>query len=186
MAVSNSFTDEELAVLLSQGDRVAFTLIYNRYFQVLYIHAYHKLSDSQEAQDIVHELFAQLWAKHQELNIQQSLQSYLYASIRNKILDHFAKKDVRNKYLQSLDGFLQQNYCVTDHRIREKQLNALIEKGITSLPDKMRTVFEMSRQQALSHKEIAQQLNLSENTVKKQINNALRILRSKIGLLFTL
>ncbi|MNT81059.1 RNA polymerase sigma factor [compost metagenome] len=58
----------------------------------------------------------------------------------------------------------------------------MIEKGIAELPPKMREVFELSRKHIMSHKEIAEQLNISEQTVRKQVNNALKILRSKLGM----
>ena len=88
---------------------------------------------------------------------------------------------LRNRIHVTYKGFLESNYSVTDHRIREKQLTELINKGIADLPDKMREIFELSRKNSLSHKQIAAQLNLSEQTVKKQVNNALRILRTKLG-----
>lgn len=177
----SSFSDEELLELLKSEDTAAYTVIYNRYFHQLFIHALQKLNDKEEAQDIVHELFAQLWNKRNDIQIHSNFAAYLYSSVRNKILDHISKKQVRAKYVDSLQGFLNTNYNVTDHRIREKQLAELIEKGISTLPNKMREIFELSRKKSLTHKQIAEQLNLSEQTVKKQVNNALRILRSKLG-----
>jgi len=181
MSSYSSFSDVELTELLKTDDSVAYTVIYNRYFHTLYLHAFQKLNNKQEAQDVVHELFAQLWNKRRELNISNNLIGYLYTGIRNKILDQFCRQQVKDKYINSLQGFLESNYNITDHRIREKQLTELINKGIADLPEKMREIFELSRKNALSHKQIATQLNLSEQTVKKQINNALRILRTKLG-----
>lgn len=83
--------------------------------------------------------------------------------------------------MSSLQNYITHGPCITDHVIREKQLAALIEKGISDLPPKMKEVFELSRKQKLTHKEIAEKLNLSEQTVKKQVNNALKILRVKLG-----
>ena len=97
------------------------------------------------------------------------------------ILDLIAHQQVESKYMSSLQDFMTQGVCITDHSIREKQLAALIEKGISDLPPKMKEVFELSRKHKLSHKEIAEKLNLSEQTVKKQVNNALKILRVKLG-----
>jgi RNA polymerase sigma factor (sigma-70 family) len=94
-----------------------------------------------------------------------------------------AHQQVESKYVSSLQRFLEEGYCVTDHQVRERQLAALIEKGISELPPKMREVFELSRKQAMSHKEIAEQLNLSEQTVRTQVKNALRILRLKLGMM---
>lgn len=177
----STLSDFELAGLLKNGDAAAYTLIYNRYFEVLYIHAYRKLNNQEEAQDIIHEIFAILWTKKETLDIKTSLSSYLYSAVRNKILDLIARQQVETKYVNSLQHFLDQGTCITDHTVREKLLTQLIDKSIADLPPKMKEVFELSRKQKLSHKEIALRLNLSEQTVKKQVNNALKILRTKLG-----
>lgn len=177
----SALSDSDLTELLKNGDAAAYTVIYNRYFDVLYIHAYRKLNYKEEAQDIIHELFAQLWTKRATIEIKSSLASYLYSAVRNKILDLISHQQVESKYMSSLQNFMTQGSCITDYSIREKQLAALIEKGIADLPPKMKEVFELSRKHKLSHKEIADKLNLSEQTVKKQVNNALKILRIKLG-----
>ncbi len=177
----SALSDGDLAVLLKNGDASAYTVIYNRYFDALYIHAYRRLNHKEEAQDIIHELFAQLWTKRALIDIKSNLASYLYSAVRNKILDLISHQQVESKYMSSLQNFMTQGSCLTDHRIREKQLAALIERGIADLPLKMREVFELSRKHKLTHKEIADKLNLSEQTVKKQVNNALKILRLKLG-----
>jgi RNA polymerase sigma-70 factor (ECF subfamily) len=176
-----ALSDVELTELLKSGDAAAYTVIYNRYFDVLYIHAYRKLNHKEEAQDVIHELFTQLWTKRETIEIKSNLTSYLYSAVRNKILDLISHQHVESKYMSSLQNYIVHGACVTDHAIREKQLAALIEKGIADLPPKMKEVFELSRKQKLSHKEIAEKLNLSEQTVKKQVNNALKILRVKLG-----
>ncbi|HEY0272531.1 MAG TPA: sigma-70 family RNA polymerase sigma factor, partial [Chitinophaga sp.] len=69
-----------------------------------------------------------------------------------------------------------------DYRVREKQFMEMIEREIAALPPKMRVVFEMSRKSDYSHREIAAHLDIAEETVKKQIKNALKILRNRLGL----
>lgn len=182
MSVYGALSDLELTDLLKQGDANAYTVIYNRYFDELYLHAYNRLRDKEDAQDVIHELFAGLWNKRDSLYIKSSLGAYLYTSVRNRIMDVISHQQVENKYVSSLQNFIQSGYCVTDHKVREQMLNALIEKGIAELPPKMREVFELSRKHIMSHKEIAEQLNISEQTVRKQVNNALKILRSKLGM----
>jgi RNA polymerase sigma-70 factor (family 1) len=176
-----ALSDVELIELLKINNAPAYTVIYNRYFYALYIHAYRKLNNKEEAEDIVHELFAQLWTKREVIEIKSNLASYLYSAVRNKILDLIAHHTVESKYISSLENFMIHGACNTDHRVREKQLAELIEKGITDLPPKMKVVFELSRKEKLSHKEIAEKLNLSEQTVRKQVNNALKTLRIKLG-----
>lgn len=186
MLADTTLSDVELISLLKQGDAVAYTIIYNRYFEELYIHAYNRLRDKDEAQDLLHELFANLWNKRTALEIKSSLAAYLYTAVRNRVMDVIAHQQVETKYISSLQHFLDHGYCVTDHQVRERQLAALIEKGIADLPPKMREVFELSRKHEMSHKEIAAQLNLSEQTVRTQVKNALKILRLKLGMMLVL
>ncbi len=173
-------SDQHLLSLVGENDERAFAALYQRYKGVLYLHACRLLEDEDEAKDALQELFTKLWIKRHELELRSSLSSYLYAVLRNQILDTFAHKKVEEKYIDSLQQFLEEGECVTDDYIREKELTALIEKEVALLPKKMRTVFEMSRKVHLSYKEIAFELDISDKTVKKQMNNALRILRHKL------
>lgn len=178
--------DQDLFELVKLGNDTAFKTIYNRYFDVMYIHAYRKLNDREEARDVVQEVFANIWSKRTVLVLKISLQAYLYISIRNRILNIIAHKHVQSVHIQSLQHLINQGVCQTDYLVREKELRAIIEEEIAALPNKMQEIFEMSRSQYLSHKEIASALDLSEHTVKKQVNNALRILRTKLGILVLL
>lgn len=176
------FTDQELTNLLKSGDTQAYTEIYDRYIFVLLNHVYNKTGNREEAKDIVHEVFTRLWAGREQLEITGSLAGFLYISARNIVLNQVARKKVEWKYLDSMLRFLEQPQSITDHRVRESQLIALIEKEIAALPPKMREVFELSRKEHLSHVEIAERLHISVQTVSKHITNALRILRIKLGI----
>ena len=175
--------DSELLHQLMLGDVCAFTEIYNRYKRILYQHAINMLKSREEAKDVLQETFVNLWDNREDLIIKTNLSGYLYKSISNRVLNLMAHKQVESKYISSLQGFIDKGEFITDHRIRERQLAALIEKEIADLPPKMREVFRMSRISNLSHKEIAEELSLSEHTVRTQVRNALRLLRVKLGLL---
>ncbi|SFO52095.1 RNA polymerase sigma-70 factor, ECF subfamily [Chitinophaga sp. YR627] len=181
MNVYQQFTDQQLADLLKSGDQQAYIEIYNRYIFVLLNHTYNKTGNREEAKDIVHEVFAKLWANREQLQIMSSLAGFLYTSARNIVLNQITHKKIEEKYFNSIQQFLEQPQTITDHRVRENQLIALIEKEIAALPPKMREVFELSRKQHLSHKEIAEKLDISEQTVSKHVTNALKILRIKLG-----
>nr|WP_199079735.1 RNA polymerase sigma-70 factor [Pedobacter sp. ASV19] len=182
----DSLPDDRLTKLLSQGDPLAYTMVYNRYFEILYVHTRHKLTEPDDAKDIIQEVFTQLWNKRYSLETITNLKAYLYASVRNGVLNAIAHKKYEQKYIDSLPAFLNNAYSVTDHLVREKQLISLIDEQIALLPEKMRILFEMSRKQKLSHKEIGAQMNISELTVKKQVANAVKILRKKLGMSFLL
>ncbi|WP_121811364.1 RNA polymerase sigma factor [Mucilaginibacter kameinonensis] len=178
----NVFSDDELVTLLRKGDREAFAEIYNRYFGLLFIFASRKLKEEDAAKDILQELFSILWEKRQTLNLSGTLPSYLYTAVRNRIIDRIGRNNIEQRYIQSLQSYIDKGYFTTDHRIREKQLSKLIEEAIDSLPAKMRQIFLLSRREHLSHKEIAEMLDISEQTVRSHVKHALRILRLRLGL----
>lgn len=180
----SSYSDNELVELLKSGDQAAFTEIYERYFWLLHSHAYKWMRNRDDAKDILHELFSNLWAKRETLVLKDKLAPYLYAAVRNRIFNQLAREKYSVQYSDSLEAFIDHGECVTDHLIREKMLIEVIEKGIAKMPKKMRQVFEMSRKQQLSHKEIAEQLNISEDTVRKHVQHGLRILRPKLQMIF--
>jgi RNA polymerase sigma-70 factor (ECF subfamily) len=184
MHAYQSFTDQTLLTLLRQGDTEAFTIIYDRYKNLLYNHAYKKLGDQEEVKDVLQELFTNLWNKRGEIPVDVNLPAYLYAGIRNRILNLFSHKEVEHKYMASLQHFIQEGTFSTDLAVREKELAALIQKEVDLLPPKMREVFLLSRKEHFTHSEIADKLSISEQTVAKQVTNALRILRIRLGSMF--
>lgn len=184
MDAVKTLSDAELVDLLKSGDQLAYTEIYDRYILILLNHAYNKTRDREEAKDIVHEVFTTLWARRENFNCQSNLSGYLYAAVRNNILNQVVHNDVKGKYLASIVQFINYNnsQVITDHLVREHQLSSIIEKEIAELPPKMREVFELSRKQHFSHKQIAEKLEISEQTVSKHVTNALRILRVRLGI----
>ncbi|WP_017257165.1 RNA polymerase sigma-70 factor [Pedobacter arcticus] len=182
----NNLDDSSLLTLLQQGNEQAFSQIYERYKGVLYIHAVKMIKDRDEAQDVVQELFTKLWNKRETISINTTLSAYLYTAVRNRILDIFSHEKVVAIHQQSLQIFIKQGEYQIDNYIREKELALIIESEIATLPPKMREVFELSRKAHLSYLQIADQLNISENTVRKHITKALKRLRSKLQLLILL
>jgi RNA polymerase sigma-70 factor (family 1) len=178
-----SYTDQQLIALLKDSSQPAFTQIYDRYQSLLFIYACKITKDENEAEDIVQEVLFYLWDKRHVLTFEHSLSSYLYSAVRYKFFNLLDRKKVRVNYAESFQAFIDQDSVQADYMVREKELSQLIEKEISLLPEKMREVFELSRKQHLSHKEIAERLGISEKTVKNQVNNALKSLRVRLGLI---
>ncbi|TCD00159.1 RNA polymerase sigma factor [Pedobacter psychroterrae] len=181
MKVFTKRPDNELALLVKKGNKEAFTELYNRYWTVLFLHARKMLKDDEEAKDVVQELFVHLWNRADTLDLNSSIAAYLYKAVRNKIYNLIAHKRVVNDYQQSLISFLEEGELITEELVREKELALIIEQEIQLLPPKMREVFELSRRQHLSYKEIGAKMGISDHTVKRQVSNALSILRTKLG-----
>nr|WP_121273328.1 RNA polymerase sigma-70 factor [Pedobacter schmidteae] len=176
-------SDHELTERMRSDDHVAFAELYERYKVVLYLHAKRMLDDQDETKDVIQEVFTTLWIKREDLVIATSLKSYLYSAVRNKVFNLLAHRKFELNYLNSLQQVIDLGENGTEAQLREKQLIAMVEREIEQLPSKMRAIFELSRKHHLSHKEIAERLNISDKTVKKQINNAIKILRVKINVI---
>lgn len=173
--------DSDLVRLLKQDDQNAYTEIFNRYKTLLYIFAYKKTNDREEAKDLVHELFMNTWEKRATANMPTGLAPYLFGMLKNRILDLYKHKKVSQRYLDTFQYYLNTDNNATDSLVRHNDLNSIIEKEIAALPEKMRQVFEMSRKTNLSRKEIAEELNVSEQTVKSHMYHALKILKTRLG-----
>lgn len=192
MAAYSAYTDQELTVLLKEGDGLAYTEIYDRYWPIMFRHSRKMLKDDDEATDVVQDIFTLLWAKASEMVFTTSIRSFLYAATRNKVIDLINRNKVKTNYLTTLQEFYDKGEFVTENVLRERELISRIEAEVARLPKKMRRIFELSRKDHLSYKEISDITNTSEGTVKKQVHNALKILRLKlhltilIGLIHTL
>lgn len=186
MVLLDTFSDAEIIALLRIGDENAFAEIYRRYYPLLQTHIYKRLGDLEETKDILQELFTQIWYNREQLPEMKNFSGYLYVIARNKVFNSLAHQKVTAKYADSLKEFIDEKNYLTDLIVREKEFKAMIEKEIDALPEKMRNTFRLSRDSGLSHKEIAEQLNLSEFTVSNQITNALKVLRVKLGAYFFL
>lgn len=173
--------DLELMSYTAEDDREAFVELYNRYKRPLYLHAYKMLGSQEEAKDVLQDVFARLWGKRHSIVLESGLSPYLYRSVKYRILNIVSRKKTQDRYLESLAAFIEKSENLTDLQVRENELRELIEKEITLLPPKMREVFELSSQQDLSYKEIAEILGISDKTVKKQVHNARTILRNKLA-----
>ncbi|OKS87434.1 RNA polymerase sigma-70 factor [Mucilaginibacter polytrichastri] len=184
MSLHDSYDDCSLLNLLKQGDLKAFAAIHKRYYGILYIHAYKMFPDREEVKDLLQELFTGLWNNRDEINFDLNLKGYLYTAARNRILNIFKHQKVKSAYISSFKLFIDNNSPSADKQYRMKELAALIEAEVSSLPPQMRLIFEMSRNANLSHNEIALQLNISPLTVRKQVNNSLKILRIKLAVHF--
>ncbi|HWW41554.1 RNA polymerase sigma factor [Pedobacter sp.] len=182
MTAYNKQSDSELAELFRAGDDTAFKEIYLRYDKLLFLYAFNKLRDEDEAKDAVQDVFVWLLKNRSSLILKTTLSGYLYKSTLNKIFDIFRHKDIVKKYIDEGDYFIDADSKETDYLIREKDIFLLIEKEIAAMPPRMKEVYELKRKQYLSTKEIAEQLNISENTVSNHLKKASKHLKTRLGI----
>ncbi|WP_313533135.1 RNA polymerase sigma factor [Sphingobacterium athyrii] len=174
-------SDSELVSLLKHGDREAFAEIYDRYSMMIYYKVNQMLRDENASKDLVQDLFTSIWEKCDLIRDNVGISSYLYVAARNRVLNYIQRGKTKSDYLTEIGKYSLQVNDETLEKIDEKDLMLLLTSEIARLPAKMREVFELSRLEDLSHREIAERLNLSESTVKKQVQNALKILKVRLS-----
>lgn len=174
---SHFHTDDVLLEMIKQGDKQAFSTVYHQYAAPLYHAAYAILKDREACEDIIQELFTDLWTKRQQLDIRH-LKAYLYRSVKNNVLMTIRSGRI-NVQTDELEEAIEAR--AASDSIIEKELRQAIDKNVAQLPEQCRTIYMLSRDEQLSHKEIAHQLSISAKTVENQITIALRRLRSSLG-----
>jgi len=175
------FSDSELFDLLKNNDQAAYLEIYDRYKVILQNHAIRKLPEMDDVEDILQELFIDLWEKRANIHLTTGLGNYLYTAVRNRIFNLFYKRQRQTNYLNSLTSVIEKGEYVTDITLREKEFSEIIRNEINLLPPRMKEVFLLHRNESLTYKEIADLLGTSELTVATQIKKSLKTLRIRLG-----
>lgn len=121
-----------------------------------------------------------MWNNRSTLKPEANLAGYLYTGVRNRVFNLIEKDKIRYEYYSSIVKYATEISNRTQEDLNEKDLQAALEYEIDQLPPRMKEVFELSRKKHLSHKEIADELGISEKTVKKQISNVLKILKVRL------
>ncbi|MBB5441318.1 RNA polymerase sigma-70 factor (ECF subfamily) [Pedobacter sp. AK017] len=170
-----------MARLFRSGNEAVYEVIYDRYWQLLFRFSRKLLQDEAAAQDVVQEVFTIFWLKKGDFDVKTPLAAHLYTLTKNKILDIVKHTKVETRYLEHLQQVMQFGESMPDQVYIEKELYDQIEREIQNLPEKMRIIFEMSRKQYKTNQQIADELGISQQTVKNQVSNAIRALKGKFG-----
>jgi|SRR5699024_7274806 len=170
-------SDGQLLEHIAEGDRKAFEQLFNRYWEPLFAAAIKRLQSEQLAKDVLQELFVELWEKHNELNIRSNVSGYLFTALKHRVINKIKAEAVREKYERMTIQFYENNGLATEHQFSRNYLQEEMETKVKQLPERCREVFELSRIEHLSHKEISDQLGISPKTVENHIGRALKVLR---------
>ncbi len=170
-------TEDGMLRSLRLADRPTFERIYRQYWSKLYIYAFNVLRERQPCEDIVQEVFVDLWSKKDEIQI-SDLHSYLYQSVKYQIFNHFRRSKYKRQLLASFD-LINVQYEI-DELYEKKEFEAQIKDAISELPEQRRTIFAMSRFEGLSNKEISVKLDISMQTVKNEISKSLKFIRKSL------
>jgi RNA polymerase sigma-70 factor (family 1) len=185
MKLYSNYSDADLVALLKTGDELAFSIIYNRYWEKLYYAAVRRLHDEAEAQESVQEIFYSLWKNRENFQLRADLENYLAVAVKFQVIQRIAKGKRRSLVVQSLARDAEEEGLVSTEsewsQYDLELLQARLSSVIDSLPSKCKLVFSMSRDDEYTNKKIAAELGISEKGVEKHITHALKVLRSSLG-----
>ena len=160
------------------GDVEAFEAVFNSHYAPLVGYGRTIIKDSDEAEDIVQQVFISIWEKRSDMEIHTSLRGLLYRSVHNACLNRIKHNKVRISYAKELT--LTSSSSFTQEDIRQKELQKRIDDAVALLPEQCGKIFKMSRFDELKYQEIADQLGLSVKTVENQMGKALKIMRESL------
>ncbi len=174
-------SNTELLILLQQDDKVAFYHLYERYSKRLYSFAYRFIKQETDTEEIVQEVFLKIWENRHKIDAYASFESFLFTIAYNATISLFRKRVSEKKYLEHLQA-LQQVKEAPDliDEVQFDDLNEKIQSLLEKVTPRQQEIFRLSRESGLTHHEIAQKLNISENTVKKHIANTLTFLKENL------
>jgi len=175
-------TDKELVAKLRQSDEAALSEIYERYWDRLFVVAANRLGDPQEAQECVQDVLYKLWRLRETLHVENDdLSAYLAVGIRNQVFNRRLKRH-RERLRAAGYEITEVGYPSPEHALIAQELQNRIDHAIKNLPSQCRIVFELSRKEGKTIKQVADQLAISENTVKYHLKKANRDIRGSLDM----
>ncbi len=175
----STYTDDEVIEMLKLGKEEAMDFLFRKYYSDLCRAAYRILPDASFIEDVVQDVFYELWRRRTSLNITTSLIAYLRRSTVNKTLNF-----IRDKKLKIfVDEPKEERHSVPPNvskKMEAEELRLVVDKIVDSLPNRCRIVFILNRFEEMSYKEISDCLGISVKTVEHQISKALKILRNQL------
>lgn len=176
-----ALTDHQLLEQIQKDDRGAFTELYNRYWDKLFITAMHRLDDEHEAEEVVQEVFLSLWQRRRSVQLTHSINTYLSVAVKYRIINHLDKQYRKKRHIDHLAISAPLQEDSTNTWLSEKELRQQLEHSINKLPEKCRIVFLLSREEQKTNAEIAAELNIAEKTVEAHMTKALSTLRQSLN-----
>lgn len=179
--MKNLIPNSELLLRLKEGNIIAFDSIYEQYCKRLYAFVIRYVKLDSDAEEIVQEVFIKIWENRSRIDVYSSFESYLFTITYNSAINLLRKRVHEKKYLEHIKSLQEVNNAseLTDD-LYFKELNSKLQSLLLELTPRQREIFHLSREEGLTHDEIAKKLGISVNTVKNHIVSVLNFLKSNI------
>jgi len=177
-------TNEQLLEELRQGNTEAFQEFYFRMRNKVMGFSYKFLRSLDDAKELTQEVFIKLWENREKIDPTKNPESLLYVMVRYNVLDAWKRKLRYNAFLQT-QSKEESHHDSTEQYINYQECQAVLSRSIENLPKQAQLVYRLSREEGLSHQEIADQLHISTNTVSNHIKKSVRQIRGYYNNIYT-
>lgn len=181
-----SYSDPELVAQLKSEDQAtaAFTELYNRYWKRLLTQALYKLGSEEAAEEVLQDVFMNLWRRRQTLQIRHSFHTYIASSVKYEILSRLSKQKAKIEFEQRAQKLYAVRSNDTEQQLDYELTRQQLEETVKTLPEKCQLVYRLSREAGMSEKQIAEELKIAPKTVEAHITKALKTIRGSLQSLF--
>ncbi len=177
MADCPPYDEKALLGMIADGDERAFRQLFDLYNERFYAIALKMTRSDKVAEDIVQDVFMNLWIKRESLANVVNPSSYFFTAVYRKIYHYYRSEALNRKFLHSVSP-VENFACATEERVLAHESEALISKAISQLPPQQKLVFKLSKQQGFSRADVAHQLNITPNTVRNHLADAIKFIRN--------
>jgi len=168
------YDEKELFRQIAEGNEAAFRAIFDGYRERLFTFAWQLCHSAVDAEEIVQDIFLKLWEQRDKLVEVSFPRKYIYIMTRNRTLDLLGKIARNEQMIKEVWVQMSQSDNLTENLLQAEESRKLIQQAVAQLSEKKQTIFLLSRDQGLSHQEIADQMNLSVQTVKNIVTEILK------------
>ncbi|MGV3529756.1 MAG: RNA polymerase sigma factor [Flavisolibacter sp.] len=177
--MSETVLREKLLVQqIAAGDKDAFRTLFDEYKDLVFTFVYGLTHSRVDAEEVVQDVFLKLWQTRENLTTIEVPKSYIYRMARNRTLDLLAAKGRQAKLVSEVWANMKESEEVTAEILAAKESRELIEEAIRQLPARKQQVIRLSREAGMTHDEIAEKLGISKQTVKNNLSEALKQIKT--------
>ena len=180
--MNNDKSNTELVKLLKKDDMKAFDIIYKKYSRRLYGFVFRYIKQEADTEEIVQDVFIKIWKCRNKMDVYSSFESFLFTIAHNATVNLLKKRATEQKYVEHVKSLqiINESYELTDE-IHYKELMQKFQGLVNELSPRQKEIFQLSREDGLSNKEIAEKLGISVQTVKNHLVTTLSFLKSKLN-----
>lgn len=176
MTDCRQYDEKALLAEIAAGDELAFRKLFDLYKERFYAVVLKMTNSDEVAQDIVQDVFMNIWTKRESLADVKNPSSYFFTAVYRRVYHHYRKIGLEKKLLQVASLVTESENTTEEMMLAHESMN-LISQAIAKLPPQQQLVFKLSKQEGLSREDIAHQLHLSPNTVKNHLADAIKFIR---------